>query len=100
MLIFLLLLSSPNHRVEKQVGAKIRVRRPMLLGVVRRFKLLRIRPALVPNSPTARLAFDFKWWRFEPALETLVVEPATAERACRELTAESSIAADTTRRAG
>ena len=72
----------------------------MLLGVVRGFKLLRVRPAFVPDSPTARLAFDFKRRRLEPALETLVVEPATAERARRELTAESSIAADTTRCTG
>ena len=100
MLIFLLLLSSPNHRVEKQVGAKIRVRRPVLFRVVGSFELLRIRPRFVPNSPTARLAFDFKWWCLEPALETLVVEPATAERARREFTAESRFAADTTLRAG
>ena len=68
----------------------------MLLGVVRGFKLFRIRPRFVPNSPTARLTFDFKWWCLEPALETLVVEPATAERARREFTAESRFAADTT----
>ena len=72
----------------------------MLLGVVRGFKLLRIRPRFVPNSPTARLAFNFKWWRFEPALEAVVVEPATAERARREFPAESRFAADTTRRTG
>ena len=72
----------------------------MLLGVVRGFKLLRVRPGFVPDSPTARLAFDFKWWCLEPALETLVVEPATAERARREFTAESRFAADATLRAG
>ena len=68
----------------------------MLLGVVRGFKLLRIWPVFVPDSPTARLALDFKWRRLEPALETLVVEPATAERARREFTTESRFAADTT----
>ena len=72
----------------------------MLLGVVRGFKLLRIWPGFVPDSATAWLAFDFKWWCLEPALETLVVEPATAERARREFTAESRFAADTTRRTG
>ena len=72
----------------------------MLLGVVRGFKLLRVRPGFVPDSPTARLAFDFKWWCLEPALQALVVEPATAERARREFTAESRFAADTTFRTG
>ena len=72
----------------------------MLLGVVRGFELLRVRPELVPDSPTARLAFNFKWWCLEPALQALVVEPATAERARREFTAESRFAADTTFRAG
>ena len=68
----------------------------MLLGVVRGFKLFRVRPGFMPDSTTARLAFDFKWWRFEPALQALVVEPATAERTRREFTAESSFAADAT----
>ena len=68
----------------------------MLFCIVGRFKLLRIWPGFVPDSPTARLAFDFKWWCLEPALETLVVKPATAERARREFTAESRFAADTT----
>ena len=95
-----LLFGSPDHWIEKQVGAKICVCRPVLFRVVGRFKLLRIRSRFVPNSPTARLAFDFKWWCFEPALETLVMEPATAERARREFTAESRFAADTTFRTG
>ena len=72
----------------------------MLLGVVRGLKLLRIWPAFVPHSTTARLAFDAKWRRFEPALQALVVEPAAAERARREFTAESRFAADATLRAG
>ena len=72
----------------------------MLLGVVRGFELLRVRPELVPDSPTAWLAFYFKWRCLEPALETLVMEPATVARARRELTAESRLAADTTFRTG
>ena len=72
----------------------------MLLGVVRGFKLFRVRPGFMPDSTTARHAFDFKWWCLEPALQALVVEPAAAERARREFTAESRFAADTTRRAG
>ena len=72
----------------------------MLLGVVRGFELLRIWPAFVPHSATAWLAFYFKWRCLEPALQALVMEPATAERARRELTAESRFAADTTFRTG
>ena len=72
----------------------------MLLRVVRGFKLLRVWPGFVPHSATAWLALDAKRWRFEPALQALMVEPATAERARRELTAESRFAADTTRRTG
>ena len=72
----------------------------MLLGVVRSFQLFRVRPGFMPDSTTARLAFDFKWWCLEPALQALVVEPAAAERARRELTAKSRFAAHTARRAG
>ena len=72
----------------------------MLLRVVRGFKLLRVRPGFVPHSATAWLAFYFKWRCLEPALQALVMEPATAERARRELTAESRFAADATLRAG